>query len=116
MSENWVKDLGLIYESHRGVLVDSPRKARHQNSPSEHPKLSIRDTKIGTQVPDRAAASLSGQVPFGNPFNSEQEEGFSGTSGFIKEELSKLNPSNPTDRVAILSLNNVLKRLKETES
>ena len=115
MSENWVTDLGLIYEEWRGVTVDSTPHIRHQTRATENPKLSIGNRKLGTVVPNLAANSLAGNVPFGNTFNSEQEEEISGPARFIKEELAQLNPSNPTDRVAILALNNVLTKIMETQ-
>ena len=111
MSENWIEEMGLIYEEWRGDMSNVHPPARGQRHTRENPKLSIRNNKVGSAIPDKAAASLSGDVPFGNTFNSEQEEDFKDAKIHIREELAKLNPANPTDRVAIVALNNVLKKL-----
>lgn len=115
--EAWLNDMGIIYEEWRGLQQDFARSSRNQTAAQENPKLSIRNNKLGMAVPDKSAASLAGHVPFGNPFNSEQEEGEATKSKieriqeYVTTTLQKLDPRKTTDMQSVILLKTIQKIL-----
>lgn len=104
---NWVKEMGIITE---GVVRFPPDSPTIDRSPQgREARSSYRNNKIGLNQPSQGDMSVANGVPFGNPF--EQEEEIEEKLISKKEILSKieslfdeLNPRNPQDLVAVATL------------
>ena len=64
----------MMLEDYRGLGRDQSPSVKGMQPTYEKPNLSIRDNKIGTQVADMYAQSLTGDVAFGNPQEQEETE------------------------------------------
>jgi len=105
----WMKDIGNIYDN-------EPITESWKNATPAGDKLSYRNNKMGMGVSNMAADSLAGNVQFGNPY--EQEEVLVDGSmdkqellGEIDKLLSGLSDSSPTDRVAVMVLSQLKKKI-----
>lgn len=114
----WVQELGLLYEDWRTLGNDQTPSTKYAPNPVvAKPNLSIRNYKIGTQQPSILAASEAGNVPFGNPTEQEEEIINKNISNLkvinlINSEISKLDHASPTDRVALMVLENLKNKIK----
>lgn len=113
---HWNKELSMIYEKsilceeYSGLRYDHPKITRGTVAPqSAGDGLSYKNNKIGVQSNNLGDESQAGNVPFGNPY--EQNEEVSVTS-IIDEEMAKLDNSSPTDRVAIMVLGKIKEKIK----
>lgn len=117
----WLHELSQIYdnrliqEEFKGLRIDHPRITKGVSAPQlASPGHTYKNNKLGMTIPNNAAESLAGNVPFGNPY--EQEEGVEDApvsrnwlSGEIDKLMETLDESSPTDRVAMM----VLAQLKQ---
>ena len=113
---HWKKELSIIYE--KGVLNEEYGGLRY-----EHPKitrgtvapqtagdgLSYKNNKLGVRSNNLGDESQAGNVPFGNPYEQNEEISI---ESIIDEEMSKLDNSSPTDRVAIMVLGKIKEKVK----
>ncbi len=104
---NWVKEMGVITENVVRFPTDSPTIDR--SAQGREARSSYRNNKIGMVSPNQGEMSIANEVPFGNPF--EQEEEIDEKLISKKEILNKinsffedLNPQNPQDLVAVATL------------
>jgi hypothetical protein len=107
----WMQDLGLIFEDindyrNSSVGVSRPNPAG--------PKLSYSATKFGMAEPTESAASGAGMARFGNPQEQEEDVMISKNKilKLLDAEMSKLDSSSPTDRIAIGALGQIKNKLK----
>jgi hypothetical protein len=113
----WADEIHAIYEGYRGLSVDQTPHVKGVSAPTiAKAGLTYKNNKLGIQTPNIAASSLAGDVAFGNPY--EQEEVIEGSipkqeiCKIIDEMSNSLDSSNPTDRVAIMALNQLKTRIK----
>ena len=113
---NWVKELAILNEGVIRFPSDSPTIDRTPQS--REGKSSYRNNKLGLTQPSQHDLSVANDIPFGNPF--EQEEEIEEKLVSKKEILSKieslikeLNPQNPQDLVAVATLSELKEHVKE---
>lgn len=111
----WNKELSMIYEN--TILDESrynyPKITKGTVAPqTAGPGLTYKNYKVGMPSNNLGDESQAGNVQFGNPY--EQNEEYSVLT-IIDDELSKLDNSSPTDRVAIMVLSNIKERLSNEQ-
>lgn len=114
----WLQELGVIYEDYRGLASDQTPHTKGVQAPQlPKPNLSIRNVKMGEQVPNMAADSLAGNVMFGNPTEQEEvidDKPISKTKlcKLIDEICGTLDTVNPADRMALMVLSKLKSQVK----
>lgn len=114
----WSTELGEIYESYQGTLIDRTPTIQGVKAPQQaNPGNTYNNNKLGTATPNIAAQSLAGNVQFGNPY--EQEETIEGDISkhdmfvLIDGLASTLDENNHADRMALLVLGQLKTKIKK---